>query len=138
MTLWRLAARGLRFHRRSHLGVLLGAALAAAVLIGALAVGDSVRHSLRQMALARLRGVHLALHNPGRFFREALADEVSRGLDGAPPVAPVALLRGTATAGQRPDGTGGDARANRVQVLGVTDAFWKLGAATAPKLADES
>ena len=138
MTLWRLAARGLRFHRRSHLGVLLGAALAAAVLIGALAVGDSVRYSLRQMALARLRGVHLALHNPGRFFREALANEVSRGLDGAPPVAPVALLRGTATAGQRPDGTGGDARANRVQVLGVTDAFWKLGAATAPKLADES
>jgi len=134
MTLWALAQRGLRFHRRAHLGVLLGAVLAAAILTGALAVGDSVRHSLREMALARLRGVHLALHNPGRFFREALAEEAAQELRA--PVAPVVLLRATATAGQRQDGTGGDVRANRVQVLGVTDAFWRLGGAEAPTMAD--
>ena len=43
MTWGTLIARGLRFHWRAHLGVLLGATLATAILAGALAVGDSVR-----------------------------------------------------------------------------------------------
>src|SRR5205807_6740368 len=37
------------------------------------------------------------------------------------PVAPVTLLRGTAASG------GGEARAGRVQVVGVTERFWELG-----------
>ena len=43
MTLQTLIARSLRFHWRGHLGVLLGAAVGSAALIGALVVGDSVR-----------------------------------------------------------------------------------------------
>ncbi len=58
-----LVARSLRFHWRSHLGVLLGATLATAILVGALAVGDSVRESLRGMALARLGNVQFALNS---------------------------------------------------------------------------
>ena len=45
MTFRTLIRRSLRFHWRSHLGVVLGAAMGSAALIGALVVGDSVRES---------------------------------------------------------------------------------------------
>lgn len=125
MTIGRLVTSSLRFHRRAHLSVLLGAILSTAILTGALAVGDSVRYSLRAMALSRLGEVRLALHRPDRFFRAKLAGEIAPALNA--PVAPIILLRGTAT-GERGDGSGGgDVRVGRVQVLGVTDAFWSLG-----------
>ena len=69
MTLWTLALRSLRFHARAHLGVLLGATVGAAVLIGALLVGDSVRGSLRDMALARLGKIESAMATGDRLFR---------------------------------------------------------------------
>ncbi|MES2465025.1 MAG: hypothetical protein V4671_31050, partial [Armatimonadota bacterium] len=77
MTVWRLILRSLQFYRRTQASVLLGAILSTAILTGALAVGDSVRYSLRAMALSRLGDVRLALHQPDRFFRAALADELS-------------------------------------------------------------
>ena len=46
---------------RTHLAVIAGAAIATAVLVGALVVGDSVRASLRQLTLERLGAVDLAL-----------------------------------------------------------------------------
>ncbi|HTE17292.1 MAG TPA: ABC transporter permease, partial [Armatimonadota bacterium] len=119
MTAWTLLLRSLRFHWRAHLGVLLGATLSTAILVGALAVGDSVRHSLRGMALSRLGNIHLALHGGSRFFRTELAGEVSGELQA--PVAPAILLRGTASAG------GGEARAARVQIVGVSEPFWAVG-----------
>ena len=74
MSHWMLVARSLRFHWRAHLGVLLGATVSTAILVGALAVGDSVRYSLRSLALARLGGIHLALSGQNRFFRAELAE----------------------------------------------------------------
>src|ERR1043165_7741481 len=61
MTFKILIGRSLRFHAKAHLGVVLGATIGSAALIGALLVGDSLRDSLRQMALARLGNVHFAL-----------------------------------------------------------------------------
>ena len=49
-----LVRRGLRHYRRTHLGVIAGCAVSAAVLVGALFVGDSVRGTLERIALARL------------------------------------------------------------------------------------
>ncbi|PYK98770.1 MAG: hypothetical protein DME19_11235 [Verrucomicrobia bacterium] len=120
MTFWTLIFRSLRFHARAHLGALLGAAVGSAVLIGALVVGDSVRGSLRDMALARLGAVQLALAANDRFFRAALADELAhKGLvEGM--VVPLIALPATASA---PDDS---ARANRVQLLGVDDRFWRV------------
>jgi putative ABC transport system permease protein len=118
MTLFKLLIRSLQFHARSHLGALLGAAVGSAVLIGALAVGDSVRGSLRDMALARLGEAQTALASNDRLFRARLADELARSL-GAP-VAPVLKVQGTAAVAD------GSARANRVQVLGVDARFWSL------------
>ena len=124
MTLRTLIARSLRFHWRAHLGVVLGAAIGSAALIGALIVGDSVRESLRERALQRLGRVTQALTGGDRLFRAALAEELSAN-DGSIHTALISLS-GTAV---RQDG---EARANDVQVLGVTSNFWRLAAVTAP------
>ncbi|HUU91339.1 MAG TPA: ABC transporter permease, partial [Phycisphaerae bacterium] len=124
MNLRTLVARSLRFHWRSHLGVVLGAAVATTVLVGALVVGDSVRWSLRRMALARLGKTELALVAPERFVRPALAEELSG--ECAAPAAAVLQVRGMAA---RLDGA---ARVTDVQVLGVDEHFWAMGDARPP------
>ena len=78
MSSWRLVLASLRHFRRTHAGVVAGSAIGAAVLVGALLVGDSVRSSLREQALARLGGVDVALVAGDRFLRPALADELAR------------------------------------------------------------
>jgi ABC-type lipoprotein release transport system permease subunit len=120
-----LVKRSLRFYWRTHLGVLLGAAVSTTVLVGALAIGDSVRYSLRRFALARLGGVHLAMESGDRFFRaptgegeRGLADEIGEGL-GAPAAAVLHLAGSAASAG-------GEARINQLQVLGVNERFLEL------------
>lgn len=118
MNLWSMALGGLRFHWRQHAGVLLGATLAAAILVGALAVGDSVRYSLREMALTRLGKVQVALNAQSQFFRDALAQDLASDLRAS--AAPVVNLRGTAASGS------GEARVAGVQILGVDDRFWSL------------
>lgn len=139
MTLYRLAWRSLSYHMRSHLGALLGAAVATAVLVGALAVGDSVRGSLLEMALLRLGKVDLAMASNDRFFRENLAADLAAGATAregdaalasgqaetvrAIPqavIAPVLQLSGAAAAADA------SARASRVQVLGIDARFWSL------------
>ncbi|MBI3850969.1 MAG: FtsX-like permease family protein [Verrucomicrobia bacterium] len=123
MTLRTLIFRSLRFHARSHLGVLLGAAVGSAVLIGALVVGDSVKESLRERAMSRLGWVDMAMSPSDRFFTqerrfsfgggvEAIDANGQRVLQRTRP-STVLMLPGTVT---REDGT---ARANRIQVMGV-------------------
>ena len=118
MSIRKLIFRSLQFYWRAHLGVLLGTILACAILTGALVVGDSVRFSLRQLALARLGQTTLALTSGDRFFRADLAPELESQLQA--PIAPLLMLRGAIST---PDGTH---RANEVQVLGVDERFWNL------------
>src|SRR5260370_42352475 len=73
MTLRGLLRRNLTGHWRGNLAVLLGVAMATAVLTGALLVGDSLRGSLRDLTLRQLRwGDHVLAGQ--HFIREALAD----------------------------------------------------------------
>jgi putative ABC transport system permease protein len=65
-----LIRRSLRFHWRSHLGVVLGAAIGSAALIGALVVGDSVKGSLRERNLERLGHGAWLLFSADRSFNE--------------------------------------------------------------------
>jgi putative ABC transport system permease protein len=67
-----LLARNLAWYWRTNLAVLLGVATAAAVLGGALLVGDAVRASLRDLVLARLGNTDYVIARNG-FFREDLA-----------------------------------------------------------------
>jgi len=133
MTLRTLIFRSLRFHWRSHLGVLLGAAIGSAALIGALVVGDSVRGSLQAMAMERLGHIQFILPGKDRMFSDTLGERMPRDLmdnwressggegtdtwvwfAGGPGA--VLYLPGTAS---RPSG---EARANQVNILGIRQA----------------
>src|SRR5438105_1504816 len=115
MSIWTLVRRSLRFHARAHFGVVLGAIIGSAALVGALVVDDSVRGSLREMALARLGNVDVALSGGDRFFRDGL--DLSAGSSQS---APVLQVLGTAALAD------GSARANRVQVLGADGRLKRL------------
>ncbi|MCP3914670.1 MAG: ABC transporter permease [bacterium] len=121
LTRTRLAARGLWHYRRTHLGVLLGAIVAAAVLTGALLVGDSVRHSLGEAAKARIGDVDHALVGGERLFRSGLADAIAAEEDTDwLRIAPLLRIDGVASA------DGGARRANGVFVHGVDERFFAL------------
>jgi putative ABC transport system permease protein len=120
----RLIKRNLIHYWRTHLGVVCGAAVCTAVLTGALVVGDSVKESLIDLALSRLGGTEVALETGNRFFRSGLADDLSTEL--AAPVAPILHLKGVVVA---PDG---EELRYPVDVYGVDDRFWKLGAREPP------
>ncbi|MCI0338290.1 MAG: FtsX-like permease family protein [Acidobacteria bacterium] len=107
---------------RTNLAVILGVATAVAVLAGALLVGDSVRASLRDLALARLGKTDLVINSSG-FFREQLAadlqspDQFAENFRGA---CPLIVLEGVVTRDEN------KARAGNVQVYGVDERFWKF------------
>ncbi|HYE87142.1 MAG TPA: ABC transporter permease, partial [Vicinamibacterales bacterium] len=70
-----LTRASLRYYAGTNALVVLGVAVAVAVLAGALLVGTSVRESLRQIALGRLGNTDAVVMGP-TFFRTALADDV--------------------------------------------------------------
>src|SRR5262245_49734896 len=113
MTFLRLLWRNLLYHWRGNLAVALGVAVGTAVLTGALLVGDSLRGSLRALALDQLGWVEQAMVTP-RFFRDELVLEVS-----AARAAPTILLQGSASVSVR--------RAGKVTILGVDERFWPAG-----------
>jgi len=116
--------RSVRFYWRTHLGVILGTALAAMVLVGSLLVGDSVKATLRHQAGLRVGRVNVAMTGGEHMFRAHLADE----LGGAPLlILPTSVAR-----------TDGSARINNAQALGVEQRFWQLApAGSAPSLSGE-
>lgn len=116
-----LVLRGLRFYRRTHLGVIAGCAVSAAVLIGALFVGDSVRGTLEGVALARLGRIYSALDGGARYFRDGLALRMRDGLKTE--VAAALHVQGMAL---REDPAGRRTQVNRVEVAGVDGSFFSL------------
>lgn len=124
MSLWRLVARSTWFYWRTNAAVLLAVVVATAVLTGALAVGDSVRYTLRRTLEARLGHVEFAVSPHGRFFRADLAGDLRSALDCT--VAPVLRVPGMIA------NDDGSRRVNRIQVLGVDERFYAVGAGTNP------
>jgi len=122
MNSWTLIKKSLVYHRRTHLGVVLGSAVATAVLTGALLVGDSVRYSLKSLALSRLGETRLALSSGNRFFRAALAEDLEVELGTS--VAPLITLRGVLA---DPEG-----QRTRINVLGTDNRFFEMGSMANP------
>ncbi len=120
MTGWAFVRRGLAHYQASYVGVLLGSALGAMVLLGALFAGDSVKETLRQKAEARVGRVDYIFTGGDRFFREGLATVGNE--------APLMMLKGKATAQKSGRGAGG------VQVLGVDNSFWLMAPEPGPAL----
>ena len=104
--------RGLRHYRSAYLGVLLGSALGAMVLLGALFAGDSVKSTLRQIAEQRTGRATLVLAGGENFFRASLANDL-------PSTAPVLQLRSQV---DTPSGRS----TGQVNLFGVTPDFWKF------------
>ena len=71
-----LTRASLRYYAGTNALVVLGVAVAVAVLAGALLVGTSVRNSLQQLALGRLGNTDAVVIAP-TFFRTALAADVA-------------------------------------------------------------
>ena len=120
MTSWKIALRSLFHFWRSNLAIALGAAIATAVLTGALLVGDSMRSSLRNLMLDQLGQIDSILVSEG-FFREQLAVEVADQLDDDGRVSPLILFPNGTVERRSDDRT---QRASNVNVLGVKDSFW--------------
>lgn len=135
MTFIDLARRSAIFYWRTNLAVCLGIAAAVAVLTGALIVGDSVRGSLRDLAIGRL-GRTDSVVTSGGFFRDDLAAALAResGRDAAPFIASTAIVTH--------EGSG--RRASSVLVYGIDERFWQFhgrtsrnGVFVSPALANE-
>ncbi|MEN6337212.1 MAG: FtsX-like permease family protein [Phycisphaerales bacterium] len=122
MSFWRLVARSAGFYWRTNAAVVLAVAVATAVLTGALAVGDSVRYTLRQGLETRLGDVEFAMTPHGRYFRSDLARDLESRVGGE--IAPVLQVAGMIA------NEDGSRRVNRVQVLGVDERFYALGSAS--------
>jgi ABC-type antimicrobial peptide transport system permease subunit len=122
MSALRLVLRSLTYHLRINVAVALGVAAATAVLTGALLVGDSVRGSLRHLALDRLGEIDSVLITQ-RFFRSDLADETAKRVGECyRDVFPAMLLQGTF------DRPGQNARrASDVTIVGAEERFWQQG-----------
>ncbi|QDT75033.1 FtsX-like permease family protein [Lacipirellula limnantheis] len=118
MNSWSYIAASLRQYWRIQASVAAGVAVTTAVITGALLVGDSMRGSLRDLALGSLGRIDqvLVAEHP---FRQAglLADDVRVE------AAPLLLTQGSAL---YRGGDGEVRRAAQLQVLGVNDQFWKL------------
>ncbi len=121
--------RSLIYFWRINLAVMLGVAVATAVLTGALIVGDSVRGSLRDLSLSRLGKIDHALASE-RFFRENLERDLEREL-GAQDVVSAISLSGTAVH------AGSNTRASRVQIQGIDNRFANLFDQILPELTIE-
>jgi ABC-type antimicrobial peptide transport system permease subunit len=127
MNSWRYIAASLRHFRHIHLAVAAGVAIATAVITGALLVGDSMRGSLRELALSGLGRIDLVL-TAEQPFRQELADEWlaaavlrARGAEGSP------LILSQGSAAFR-DAAGQTRRAANLQIIGAPAAFWSLAA----------
>jgi putative ABC transport system permease protein len=124
-----LVVRSATFAWRSAVGVVLGVAVTAAVLVGALAVGDSVRATLAGRVAARIGEVDVALEAGDRFVTDGIALRMAArleadgrgGQDGVRGAGVLRLPGFVARAG----GAAGAGSAI-VSCLGVDEAFFRL------------
>jgi ABC-type lipoprotein release transport system permease subunit len=119
MSLQSLRLRNLVYHWRGNSAVLLGVVVGTTVLTGALLVGDSLRGSLRDLALERLGWVEEALVAP-RFFRQALGEELLAD-KAAERICPAILLQATAAG---PGEGAARPQVRGVTVMGTDGCFW--------------
>jgi putative ABC transport system permease protein len=124
MTIWRYVGRSLRHHGLHHLPVILGTAIAGAVLLSALYVGDSVGAGLTNLAEARTGGAGLRVLSHGAPMTDGLAGRLAAsGVRGAAPVWHVEGMLSTRD---------GRLEVGDVHLYGVTDAFWQLAGGRPP------
>jgi putative ABC transport system permease protein len=126
----KLVHRSLAYYWRTNVAVVAGVAIAVAVLAGALLVGESVRASLRELAVGRLGHTDQLIAST-QFFRQALVDD----LMGTPAFKSccssaygLIAVDGLVTSGE----SGAERRAGSVAIYGIDDGFWKFHGRQSP------
>lgn len=129
----RLIQRSLAYYWQTNLVVVLGVAIAVAVLTGALLIGESVRGSLRDLVSQRLGRTDDFVASTG-FFREQLARDIlqpgtftTSGVAGA---CPLIALDGMVR--HEPSRR----RAGDVRVYAVDERFWRFNGVEVEPIAD--
>lgn len=120
MSVTRLILASLIHYRWVNLSILAGVALTAAILSGALVVGDSVKESLRRNAESRISNMGTVFIGGERYVTEDLVPRLAEKLGDTSILAALTQIEGTAV------NRSGGQRINRVQILGVDESFWKL------------
>ena len=124
----RLIQRSLAYYWQTNVVVVIGVAIAVAVLTGALLIGESVRGSLRDLVSQRLGRTDDFVASTG-FFREQLATDILQPggstTTGIGETCPLIALDGMVT--HEPSRR----RAGDVRVYGVDDRFWKFNSVVA-------
>jgi putative ABC transport system permease protein len=115
MTIYKYIIRSIVHYRKQHLALFLGMAVSAAVLTGALIVGDSIRYSLRNMVDTRLGKTQVAIFGGSRFMDTNLAGRLAQALH--VPVTPLLIFQGIAI---EPDS---GIRVNKVAVIGIDSSI---------------
>jgi ABC-type antimicrobial peptide transport system permease subunit len=121
MRISQLVKRSLTYYWRNNLAVVLGVAVATAVLAGALLVGNSVRTSLRNLVVQRLGQTSFVITS-GTFFRTQLASDIQNdsqfSANGLSSVCPLISLEGNVTHEQN------KRLASSINIYGVDERFW--------------
>lgn len=131
MSLFKLASESFKYYFRNNLVLALGVAAATAVLTGALIVGDSMRTSLRKLAMDRLGRIDEIVVADG-FFRARLADELEESdlfsANYADALPAILFPNGSVQIGGDFNSRSSSKikRASKVNVFGVDDEFWSL------------
>lgn len=129
MTPWMIALRSLLHFWRNNLAIAAGAAIATAVLTGALVVGDSMRSSLRELMIDQLGTIDTILVGEG-FFRQQLAHDIAANLPtGSASTSPLILFP-NGTVERRSNANLDSRQINRcsnVNIWGINDSFWSFG-----------
>jgi putative ABC transport system permease protein len=124
MTELKYIFRSIIHFRKQHLALFLSMTVSAAVLTGALIVGDSIRFSLKSMVDARLGKTKFAISGGSRFMDTMTASKLSEALK--VPVAPILMLKGIAV--NQVTGS----RVNNANVIGVDSSFAGLSISSFP------
>jgi ABC-type antimicrobial peptide transport system permease subunit len=130
MTAWKIALRSLLHFWPNNLAIAIGAAIATAVLTGALVVGDSMRSSLRELTLDQLGSIDSILVSDG-FFRQQLPGDIASQIQSSqnhpetPPSTSPLILFPNGTVERRDDDQ--VRRCANVNVMGVEESFWSFG-----------
>jgi putative ABC transport system permease protein len=108
--------RNLLWFWRTNLAVVFGVAVAVSVMVGAQIVGESVKASLKELALARLGRVDSAVV-AALPFTEGLADRVAKkGREMAPVLHFTGIVKHQES----------NRSASKVLIYGVDERYWKL------------
>lgn len=129
MTFGKYIWRSLFHYRKQHLALLAATLLSAAVLTGALIIGDSVSYSLHSLVETRLGQTGFTITGGSRFVRSKLAGELSASLK--IPAAPLLLLQGMVIHTENGN------RINKAKIIGIDSSFSLLAREKLPVLKND-